>query len=165
MTATNDLAARVARLEEQMARLATDPARPRTELGEEFAFLTALEESVPPPGGVMMVGSVTTAAGPVRWQVGQRFDMLQEWDWPRLAPALSALAHPIRLTILKLVLDGTETTANLLADPALASAGKLHHHLRQLVAAGWLDGAIRGRYTIPPERVVPLLVILVAAHR
>lgn len=165
MIGPSDLAARVARLEEQVARLSAETARPRVELGEEFGFLAALEKSEPQPGAVMMVGSVTTADGPVRWQVGQRFDTVQEWDWVQFAPALSALAHPVRLTILKSVLDGTQTTAALLADPALASAGKLHHHLRQLVAAGWLDGTIRGRYTLPPERVVPLLVIVMAARR
>ena len=66
---------------------------------------------------------------------------------------------------MKLVLEGTETTGDLLAHPELASTGKLHHHLRQLVAEGWLVTASRGRHTIPPERVVPLLVLIMAARR
>lgn len=168
MSDDHELAERVARLEEQVARLAehserTPPARPT--LDEAFGFLTALEDATPEPGAVMMVGSVTVPAGPVRWQFGQSLETLQGWDWAELAGALAALGNPVRLTLMKLVLDGTESTSELLAHPELASTGKLHHHLRQLVAAGWLTSAGRGRYRIPPERVVPLLVIIVAARR
>lgn len=42
--------------------------------------------------------------------------------------------------------------------------GQLHHHLRQLVAAGWLQSAGRGRYRVPAQRVVPLLAIVAAAR-
>ncbi|QIK71919.1 winged helix-turn-helix transcriptional regulator [Propioniciclava coleopterorum] len=171
MTEREGLEARVARLEEQVARLeagrpahAGQEASGRPPLGEDFHFLTSLEDMFPEPGAVLMVGSVTPAAGPVRWQVGQTLERLQEWDWTLLAPALTALAHPVRLTIMKLVLEGTETTGDLLAHPSLASTGKLHHHLRQLVSAGWLDATVRGRYTIPPERVVPLLMTVLSAH-
>ena len=42
---------------------------------------------------------------------------------------------------------------------------QLHHHLRQLVAAGWLASTRRGHYEVPAARVVPLLVTVLAAHR
>ncbi|MFZ2429236.1 MAG: winged helix-turn-helix domain-containing protein [Propioniciclava sp.] len=160
----DDLTARVARLEEQVAHLAQQPAA-RPSLDDQFAHLAALEADVPQPGGVLMVGSVTVAAGPVRWEWGQTLEAVQESDWTQVAGSLSALAHPVRLTLMKLVLEGTETTGDLLAHPELASTGKLHHHLRQLVAEGWLVTASRGRHTIPPERVVPLLVLIMAARR
>ena len=168
MADDHELARRVARLEEQVARLTENserrvPVRPSLE--EEFGFLTALEDATPEPGAVMMVGSVTVPAGPVRWQLGQTLETLQDWEWTELAGALAALGNPIRLTLMKLILNGTESTSELLAHPSLASTGKLHHHLRQLVAAGWLTSTVRGRHSIPPERVVPLLVIITAAHR
>lgn len=169
MADDQELVARVARLEEQVARLAaakeTGGGSERPPMGEGLGFLAALSEVAPEPGAVVMVGNVTVPAGPVSWQVGQSLTALREWDWTELAGALSALAHPVRLTIMRLVLDGTESTGDLLAHPSLASTGKLHHHLRQLVAAGWLTATARGRHTVPPERVVPLLVTIMAAHR
>jgi hypothetical protein len=41
----------------------------------------------------------------------------------------------------------------------------VYHHLRQLTSAGWLRSAARGRYVVPPERVVPLLTVVAAARR
>jgi len=61
------------------------------------------------------------------------------------------------------VLNGAATTAELAEDETLGTTGQLHHHLRALVAAGWLTSAGRGRWTIPGPRVVPLLVVVVAA--
>ncbi len=118
-----DLTARVARLEEQVAHLTQQPAA-RPSLDDQFAHLAALEADVPQPGGVLMVGSVTVAAGPVRWEWGQTLEAVQESDWTQVAGSLSALAHPVRLTLMKLVLEGTETTGDLLAHPELASTGK-----------------------------------------
>jgi hypothetical protein len=43
-----------------------------------------------------------------------------------------------------------------------AVIGQLHHHLRALVAAGWLTSTGRGRWSIPAPRVIPLLVVVAA---
>ena len=102
--------------------------------------------------------------GPVRWQLTHDSDQLMELDWTTLAPALSALGHPARLRILQLVARSEATTAADLADtPGLGSTGQIYHHLRQLVGAGWLRATTRGRHEVPPERLVPLLVILGAS--
>jgi hypothetical protein len=45
------------------------------------------------------------------------------------------------------------------------TTGQLYHHLRQLVAAGWLRTSLRGRYAVPADRIVPLLALLAAARR
>jgi len=50
-------------------------------------------------------------------------------------------------------------------DPQLGTSGQVHHHVRQLVAAGWLRPTARGRYEVPVDRVVPLLVAWAAAGR
>ncbi len=60
---------------------------------------------------------------------------------------------------------GVRTTAALLAEDSLGTTGQLHHHLRQLVAAGWLSVVKRGEYAVPAQRAVPLLVIMLAARR
>ena len=39
----------------------------------------------------------------------------------------------------------------------------MHHHLRELRAAGLVVSQRRNHYAIPAERVVPLLVIVAAA--
>ncbi len=55
--------------------------------------------------------------------------------------------------------------AGLVGIDGFGTSGQLYHHLRQLVAAGWLRTAGRGRYEVPPARVVPLLVVLAACQR
>ena len=76
---------------------------------------------------------------------------------------LAALSHPVRLRLLQHVLNGSATTAELAEDDSLGTTGQLHHHLRALVAAGWLTSTGRGRWSIPGPRVIPLLVVIVAA--
>lgn len=71
----------------------------------------------------------------------------------------------MRLTILQLIMNGVRSTADLLGQDTLGTTGQLHHHLRQLVAAGWLTSTRRGRYEVPPQRVIPLMVTLMAANR
>ncbi|KAA0961891.1 winged helix-turn-helix transcriptional regulator [Microbacterium sp. ANT_H45B] len=115
------------------------------------------------PGAVMMAGAVDTAAGPVRWQYGLMADALLSQDWSDLARPLEALGHPARIELVRQVLRGAHTTAELLQLEHLASSGQLYHHLRQLVAAGWLVSPRRGYYEVPAARVVPLLVLTMIA--
>jgi hypothetical protein len=70
----------------------------------------------------------------------------------------------VRLRLLRRVLGGARSTAELADDKELGTTGQLYHHLRQLAATGWLRSTGRGRYAVPGERVVPLLVILTAAQ-
>src|SRR5699024_11742276 len=79
------------------------------------------------------------------------------------APALSALAHPVRLTLLQAVLAGPHQTAELSALPGLGTSGQVYHHLNQLAAAGWLRSPRRGRWEVPGERTIPLLALVMAA--
>lgn len=113
---------------------------------------------------VAYAGSTSVDDAPVRWQMTYDSSQLIELDWTTLASALGALGHPARLQILQLVARREATTAADLANtPSLGSTGQIYHHLRQLVAAGWLRATTKGRHEIPPERLVPLLVILAAA--
>jgi hypothetical protein len=115
------------------------------------------------PGVVMMAGAVEVPAGPVRWQYGLRADDLLAKDWGELARPIEALGHPVRLELVRRILAGTQTTAELLELDQFASSGQLYHHLRQLVSAGWLASPRRGHYEVPVARIVPLLVLTMIA--
>ena len=158
----SELAERVLRLEQAIGD-APDESRPPAPTSDPFWILDGLEQRFGPPT-VAYAGSITLGEGPVRWQMGHDSSQLLELDWSTLAPALAALGHPVRLRILQLVARGEAVTAAHLADtPGLGSTGQIYHHLRLLVAAGWLRATTKGRHEVPPERMVPLLVILGAS--
>ncbi|MCR2826159.1 helix-turn-helix domain-containing protein [Microbacterium sp. zg.Y909] len=71
----------------------------------------------------------------------------------------------MRLELLRRILTGTTTTAQLADIDTLGTMGQLHHHLRQLVSAGWVRQSGRGSYEVPAARVVPLLTGLFGSGR
>lgn len=114
-------------------------------------------------GAVYLAGSLTLpGGGGVEWQQGAHADDLFGADWDPAVQQLAALAHPVRLTILHHLLSGHETTAELTELESIGTTGQLHHHLRPLLAAGWVVQQGRGRYAVPAARVVPLLATLEA---
>lgn len=117
-------------------------------------------------GAVMLVGSLRLPTGaPVSWQLGAGTSGLIETEWAERAAAFSALGHPVRIELLRHILAGVHATSELAAIESLGTTGQLHHHLRQLVAAGWVRQSGRGSYEIPAARVVPLLVCVLGAER
>jgi DNA-binding transcriptional ArsR family regulator len=154
---------RVQALEQALASLMTPSAgvgEPETD--RQFWLLQELKDRYP-AATVIFGGTADTAHGPVAWQWGVPAEQLSEQDWEPAASVLDALSHPVRLRLLQRVLNGTATTAELAEDETLGTTGQLHHHLRALVAAGWLTSTGRGRWSIPAPRVIPLLVVVVAA--
>ncbi|MCZ2816657.1 helix-turn-helix domain-containing protein [Modestobacter sp. VKM Ac-2984] len=157
---------RLAAIEERLGHPPTDrPPGPPTP--ERFWLLQALAaEAAELPGGAIAYGGQVRLPGgeEYAWQRTHDAEELRTAgpDDETLAAALSALAHPVRLRLLREVLGGHTTTAALAALDGLGTTGQLHHHLRQLTATGWLRTAGRGSYGVPAERVVPLLVVLAA---
>ncbi|WP_372425772.1 ArsR/SmtB family transcription factor [Salinarimonas chemoclinalis] len=148
------LAARVAALEAAFTRLR----------GGSDGPLAALREESPEGGAVRFEGSVDLpGSSRVDWRMSHPARGLLAADWSDVAPALAALGHPVRLHLLRAVLDGTCETATLSRTLGEGTTGQLHHHLRELTATGWLRSERRGRYAVPPDRVVPLLVAVAAA--
>src|SRR5699024_5984556 len=88
-------------------------ASPSARDQETFWALTALEERLPDPGGVVFAGSVTTGAGQVRFQWGRPTETVLSADWAERAEAVDALGHPLRLAILRRLVDGERTVAHL----------------------------------------------------
>lgn len=171
----DSLADRVAALEQRLDALERDPApaaapvadsaAPAAPPGDADTFwaLEGLRARLGehPAGAVLFTGSVGLPTGErYDWQYGTPVDTLLDVDWSARADRLAALGHPVRLRLLHRILSGARTTAELAADDELGTTGQLYHHLRHLVSAGWLQPAGRGRYSVPPEQVVPLLVIL-----
>lgn len=161
-----DLAARLAALEERVARLEGGEAPPPSPLSPDpdaFWALAALAERAP-DGAVLYAGHVPLPGGErYGWQMAAPTPALLARGWGDAAAPLAALGHPLRLELLRRVLRGEHAVADLQAAPELAGSGKLYHHLRELTATGWLAAQGRGRYAVPGARVVPLLAILAAA--
>lgn len=136
-----------------------------------------LAGSGPSAGGVLFTGSVRLpvhgadapsegddARQTYEWQYGMPADALLEADWTEAAESFAALGHAVRMRLLREVLGGRQTVAELAALEDLGTTGQIYHHVRQLTSVGWLHTAGRGRYEVPPGRVIPLLVALVASR-
>jgi len=168
------LTQRVTALEERLADLLARLGRPESAAGSQppamdmFWALDGLRERVGPdgPGAVLFTGTVDLPTGEhYDWQLGAPVGDLLADEWTASADALGALGNPVRLALLRRILGGARTAAELAADEGLGTTGQIYHHLRQLVSAGWLRSAARGHFAVPGDRVIPLLVILAAARR
>lgn len=172
-----DLEERVRALERRLTALeggesGDTPAAPPVH-GGDFWALKRLKEDLQSAGaaagGVLFTGAVRLSPQErYEWQAATPADALLAEDGPAdsaTADSLAALGHPIRLRLLRAVLGGIRTVAELAELPEVGTTGQIYHHLRQLTGAGWLQTAGRGRYEVPAARVVPLLVMLSAARR
>lgn len=165
-----DDAARFRAIEERLTALEETVAPapdPSDHPASRFWVLDGLRDDAAalPGGAVVYAGHVTLPTGEeYSWQRthGAEQSRGDEDSDDAAASALVALAHPVRLRLLRAVLAGCTTTAALAALPGLGTTGQLHHHLRQLAGAGWLRTTARGSYAIPADRVVPLHVVLAA---
>jgi hypothetical protein len=141
-------------------------ARSEERDGGVFWALDGLRARTGDPGAVLFTGIIRLPGGErYEWQQAHPVDQQLADDWSQAAAVLAALAHPVRLLLLHEILLGARTTAELSGHERLGTTGQLYHHLRQLVAAGWLRSTHRGQYAVPPERIVPLLTVLAAARR
>jgi hypothetical protein len=162
---TESLEERVTALEQALQTLTSHPevhAGGSLPADSGLWLLRELEHRFP-VDSIVFGGTAQAPEGPVAWQWGVPTDRVLEQDWEPAAAVLDALSHPVRLRLLQRVLTGTATTAELAEDETLGTTGQLHHHLRALVAAGWLISTGRGHWSIPGPRVIPLLVVIVAA--
>ncbi|MER7776884.1 winged helix-turn-helix domain-containing protein [Streptomyces sp. NPDC096191] len=161
---------RVADLERRLAALEEAGERPAPRPGEgDFWALEGLKEQLAElgaaDGGVLFTGAVRLPTGEqYGWQHGTLTDGLMDADWAESAEVFAALGHPVRLRLLREILGGRRTAAELAELDGVGTTGQIYHHLRQLTGAGWLHATGRGRHEVPPGRVVPLLVALSTAR-
>lgn len=135
--AVEDLAARVAALETAEPAAEDEQSATAVIAGKDiFWALNGLKERSSDNGEVMIVGDFSIAEGPVEWQESRDPTALLETNWGDHAASFAALGNPVRLELLRHILNGTHRTADLAALDELGTTGQLHHHLRQLVATG-----------------------------
>ncbi|NUP20021.1 MAG: helix-turn-helix transcriptional regulator [Streptomyces sp.] len=164
-----ELEQRVADLERRLTAL-EDAQRTAPRLGEgDFwaleGFKDQLAELGAADGGVLFTGAVRLPTGEhYDWQHGSLTEGLLDVDWTESAESFAALGHPVRLRLLREIVGGRRTAAELAELDEVGTTGQIYHHLRQLTGTGWLHTTGRGRYEVPPGRVVPLLVVLSAAR-
>ena len=114
-------------------------------------------------GSVVYAGAATTpGAGSVAWQIERPVPPLLEHSWEGAAPVFAALGHPLRLEIVRRLLDGAHTSHELQGIAESGTTGQLYHHLRELQACGLITSPRRNHYAIRPEKVVPCLVLVAA---
>lgn len=115
-------------------------------------------------GSVAYGGRTTTSgAGQVAWQMEHPLPDLLDADWTGAAGVLSALGHPLRLEIVRRLLQGARTMHDLQQIATLGTTGQLQHHLRELRTAGIVEQPRRNDYAVAVDRVVPCLVMIAAA--
>ncbi|MFG1604335.1 ArsR/SmtB family transcription factor [Actinoplanes sp. NPDC049265] len=161
---------RLADLEQKVAALTAEPpATPAPGRHEQdFWALEGLRGQIGDleGGAVLFTGIVQLPTDErYEWQYGLPVERLMAEDWSDPARTLAALGHPVRLTLLRRVLEGVRNPAELAEQEGLGTTGQIYHHLRQLVNAGWLRSSARGVYEVPGERVIPLLVLVAGAWR
>ena len=166
-----ELEERVAELERRMSALESADRTEHAPTEGDFWALEGLKAQLAEvgeaaaDGGVLFTGAVSLPTGErYEWQFGALTEDLLERDWSEVADSFAALGHPVRLRLLREILGGRRTAAELAELEEIGTTGQIYHHLRQLTAAGWLHTAGRGRHEVPGARVVPLLVVLTAAR-
>ncbi|MBV7435603.1 helix-turn-helix domain-containing protein [Cardiobacteriaceae bacterium TAE3-ERU3] len=164
---------RVRILEDQVAQLLAQlntPAPTTKATDKTFAALNNLQQQTADAaqGAVMFSGYYRQNAGSkneAEWQYTVENSELLASDWASLAEPLAALSHPVRLSLLQGIFQGETTAANLAAQLGLGSTGQVYHHLNALQSAGWIRRTVAEGYNVPAERMIALLVILLAAQR
>ncbi|MCU4745804.1 MULTISPECIES: ArsR/SmtB family transcription factor [Streptomyces] len=129
----------------------------------DFWALEGLRARLPEDGtgGVLFTGSARLPTEEfAEWQFGLATDTVLAADWEQAAESFAALGHPVRMRLLREIVHGRRTVAELAALEDLGTTGQIYHHLRQLTTAGWLHTPQRGRHEIPVTRVIPLLAAL-----
>ncbi|GAA1149659.1 helix-turn-helix domain-containing protein [Nesterenkonia lutea] len=164
----HSLAERLAEVEQRLAALESPPAPPPP--GDQEDIFWALEglkqRTADPAGAVLMTGAVTVPNGHhAQWQIQASTQELFETDFGSRSDSLSALAHPVRLQLLQRLLTDASTVEEIREAGDFGTSGQVYHHLRQLVAAGWVKSLGNSRYEVPPARIVPLLVMLLGVDR
>lgn len=100
-----------------------------------------------------------------RWEPQERqVRGLLDLDGDKAAKILAALGSKQRLDILRAVSGGPLTGAELVERLQMGTTGQLYHHVKPLLGANLLVQEERGgKYALPGQRALPLLLLLAAA--
>lgn len=158
--------ARLAALEEHLPKeTATTPTGTKQVDNDADTYwalteLSSRNNTADNTGAVMFAGHVTTSEQEAMYQWTRPTDFFLTSSWDDPMTRLTALAHPVRGTILRTLLDAPATAAQLAENNVVTSTGTAYHHLNALMAAGWISKKPTGDFSIRVSRIVPLLTIL-----
>ncbi len=116
------------------------------------------------PGNDYLLGTAyADALGTCVSQVTSLGVIVRDESIDGLAALASAMAHPVRVQILK-ELAGGEKSARDLGDTVQMEGGPLYHHLRDLLNAKLVEQPERSRYALTRGGML-LLLLVGAVHR
>ena len=117
----------------------------------------------PADTGTVSYSGDVTLSGHVAWTMTLSAGAVLELPDPPVATVLSGLGHPARVAMIRRLLLGAASVAELQQSAGGTSTGQLYHHLRALTGCGLAEQDGRGRYRVPATAVVPILTMLLAA--
>jgi DNA-binding transcriptional ArsR family regulator len=168
LTTITSLLDELHRLEAQLKRVSTDlsaddTAQPAPQSDRFWALNTLRGRLQDEAGAILFTGISTVPTGRrIEWQREHTLTDLLQCNWQDFADALSALGHPVRLSILQAMMQGKHAVQELQQLPEMGTSGQLYYHLRALQMAGWVRQAGRNHYVLQETRVIPLLTVLAA---
>ena len=114
-----------------------------------------------PAGGLLWAGAYWPS-GEVSfgWEERRSVEDLLAVSDDRLARVLAAFANPARLALVKALLTGERTAAELMTRLELRTTGQLYHHLNDLIGADLVVPRARNRYGLNPARLRLVLAVL-----
>lgn len=118
-------------------------------------------------GEVLYRGRMAQADGKVTWEMARPVEgllPLLDKAPDQIVRVLTALAHPLRLALLRLLLDGPQSSQKLQEALGVSSPGQLYHHLRELQATGIIEQHGRSSYTLPVRHYIPVLAMLAIVY-
>ncbi|GAA4835073.1 helix-turn-helix domain-containing protein [Actinomycetospora corticicola] len=133
------------------------------------ARVTALEAAAPSSSaevvddsGVVSYEGAVRLHGEVSWRIDYSPSAALGLPAAPTAEVLAALGHPVRLALVRRLLTGPASAAELQDAAELSSTGQVYHHLRALTAARVVEQDGRS-FRVPATGVVPVLTMLLAA--
>ncbi len=165
---------RLIALEERLRRLESGPGRApavRPDPVDRSWVIDGLRPRAAPAPKAGQSGGRVAYAGIVyggdqsnyQWLGERELAPLFDLPWSDWSAAFEALGHGVRLELLRAMARGVRDVQALGALPSMKTSGQLYHHLRSLVASGWVRQLQRNHYAIVPDRMVALMIIIAAA--
>lgn len=112
-------------------------------------------------GSIFYSGRYQSGGIGYRWEPQERStEQLIDTDSDKMSRVLAALGNKQRLDILRTLLKGPLSGAELVEQLQMGTTGQLYHHLKALLGANLVIQDKGGRYTIPSERILPFLLLL-----
>jgi len=116
-----------------------------------------------PAGYIAYAGAVRSDKGELAWDLVRKLEDLNTLDIEGISRVLAALGNPVRINIVKLLLDGPKSSQELQDELNFTSPGPFYYHLKELISSGIVSQPNRSSYQVMPQKIIPYLALLSAA--